>query len=145
MNNLYVSDASAKTITQVGSNFIASHVIANSGLSSPAGLAVDSGLNVYVADPAASSVYKYSSPAFTRSTLTSAAVAPRSVAVDAAGNVLVADSASGDILAVPASSNSGVFSIASGLAANTLALDSIGTSTPPRLQIRFSRFSRPRD
>ena len=48
------------------------------------------------------------------------------MAVDAAGNVLVADSASADILAVPASSNSEVFSIASGLGANTIALDSIG-------------------
>ena len=126
LNNLYVSDTSAKTITEIGSNFVASHVIANSNLASPAGLAVDANLNVYVADADASSVYKYSSPGFVRSTVTSAASAPKSVAVDAAGNVLVADSASGDILAVPASTNSGVFTVASGLAANSLALDSVG-------------------
>jgi polygalacturonase/sugar lactone lactonase YvrE len=126
LNNLYVSDATAKTITQVGSNFFATRVIANTNLASPAGLAVDGKMNVYVADSSANSVFKYTSPGYTQSIVTSAASAPRSVAVDAAGNVLVGDSASGAILAVPASTNSGIFTAASGLPANTIALDSIG-------------------
>ena len=126
LNNLYVSDASAKTITEIGSNQFASRIIANTGLSTPTGIAIDTNANIFVADPTAAAVYRFDAQSQTRTTATSAVAAPTAVAVDAAGNLLLTDSSTASIIAVPASSNSAPFTVAPVPSVNALALDSIG-------------------
>ena len=89
----------------------------------PAGLAIDPAGNLLVADPGAPAIYRFNFATSTRTTVSSPAVSPSAALTDAAGNLLIADTVS--ILAVPASSNSAPFTVAS-LAPSALAVDSAG-------------------
>ncbi len=123
LNNLYVLDSADKTVTEIAANGVAARTIA-SGLTAPTSLAVDGSGNIYVGD--AGAIYRYDAQTLARTTLSSVSTSPAAIAVDAAGNVLVADNSVGSLLAIPASPNSPSFTIASGVPATTLALDSAG-------------------
>jgi sugar lactone lactonase YvrE len=123
LNNLYVSDSSAKLVYQIDPISNAERTLALGALVSPSGLSIDPNGNLLVADPGAPAIYRYSLQTNTAVTVPTSATAPSAALTDAAGNLLVADSA--DILAVPASSNSPSFTVAS-LTPAALAIDSAG-------------------
>lgn len=78
------------TVTPIGGNW-----------QSPEGIAIDSALNVYVADSTASAVYEYSLGGTLLATIGSGLNAPSSVAVDAAGSVYIADAGNSRVVEVP--------------------------------------------
>ncbi|MGB6743165.1 MAG: Ig-like domain repeat protein [Terracidiphilus sp.] len=123
LNNLYVSDSAAQAVYQIDPITGVERTLALGALVSPAGLAIDPAGNLLVADPGAPAIYRFNFATGARTTVSSPAVAPAAVLTDAAGNLLVGDTAS--ILAVPASSNSAPFTVAS-LAPAALAIDSAG-------------------
>ena len=123
MNNLYVSDSSAQAVYQVNPVTGAQHTLALGTLVTPAGLAIDPSGNMLVTDPGAPAIYRFNVQSGVRTTLTTPAVQPSAIAADAAGNLLIADTAA--ILAVPASSNSSPFTVAT-LASSALAIDAAG-------------------
>jgi hypothetical protein len=122
-NNIYLSDSSAKAVYQYSGLTGVSKTLSLGTLVTPKGLAIDSSGNLLVADPGAPALYRYNFSTNTRSTVTTTASAPTAVASDAAGNLLIADSAA--ILAVPASSNSTSFTVAS-IAPSALAIGPAG-------------------
>lgn len=83
------------TITQAGSTYVAAGpltAVVSSGLSEPAGVAVDGAGNVYICDGGHGVVKKWSVASNTVSTLVSSGLAvPIGVAVDGPGNVYIAD------------------------------------------------------
>ncbi len=123
LNNLYVSDSAAQAVYQISPITGAEQTLALGTLVAPAGLAIDPQGNLLVADPGAPAVYRFNLESGVRATVSTPAVAPSAVLTDAAGNLLIADTAS--ILAVPASSNSAPFTVAS-LAPAALAVDAAG-------------------
>ncbi|MGH9600274.1 MAG: Ig-like domain repeat protein, partial [Terracidiphilus sp.] len=123
LNNLYVSDSSAQAVYQIDPITGVERTLALGTLVAPAGLAIDPAGNLLVADPGAPAIYRFNLATNTRTTVSTSAAAPSVVVTDAAGNLLVADSAS--ILAVPSSSNSVSFIVAS-LAPSALAIDAAG-------------------
>jgi polygalacturonase/sugar lactone lactonase YvrE len=123
LNNLYVSDSAAQAVYQIDPITGSEQTLAVGSLVSPAGLAIDPAANLLIADPGAPAIYRFNFATGTRTTVSTPAVAPSAVLADAAGNLLIADTAS--ILAVPASSNSAPFTVAS-LSPFALAVDSAG-------------------
>ena len=123
LDNLYVADSSAQAVYQLSPFTGAQRKLALGTLAAPAGLAVDPAGNLLVADPGAAAIYRFNLDSGARTTISSPATKPTALAADAAGNLLVADAAS--ILAVPASSNSAPFTIAS-IPPSSLALDAAG-------------------
>jgi polygalacturonase/sugar lactone lactonase YvrE len=123
LNNLYVSDSSAKAIYQLNPITGAVHTLAAGTLVAPAGLAIDPSGNLVITDSGAPAIYRFNPQSGVTTTVSSTAVKPSAVATDAAGNLLIADTAA--ILALPASSNSAAFTVAS-LAPTALAIDSAG-------------------
>ena len=123
LNNLYVSDSSAKAVYQINPITNAERALALANLVSPGGLSIDPNGNLLVADQGAAAIYRYNLQSNTATTVNTPAVAPSAALADAAGNLLIADS--GDILAVPASSNSAAFTVAS-LAPAAFAMDAAG-------------------
>jgi sugar lactone lactonase YvrE len=123
LDNLYVSDASAQAVYQLSPITGAQVTLPVGSLSAPAGLAIDPSGNLLITDPGAGAIYRFSLQSGTRTAVSSSAVKPSAIQTDAAGNLLIADTAS--ILAVPASSNSAGFTVAS-LAPSALAIDSAG-------------------
>ena len=122
LNNLYVSDSSAQAVYQINPITGVERNLNLGTLVTPKGLTIDPSGNLLVADPGVPAIYRFN-PSGTRVTVTTTATAPSAVLTDAAGNLLVADTAS--ILAVPASSHSSAFTVAS-LAPTALAIDSAG-------------------
>ena len=122
-NNLYVSDSSAKAVYQISPFTNAEQTLAVGTLVSPAGLSIDPSGNLLITDPGAPAIYRFNLASNARSTVATSASAPDAVVTDAAGNLLIADTAS--ILAVPASSQSAGFPVAS-LTPSALAIDSAG-------------------
>ena len=123
LNNLYVSDSATQTVYQLNPINGASRTLAVGTLVAPAGLAIDPSGNLLITDPGAAAIYRFNLQRGQTTTVSSAAVRPSAIATDAAGNLLIADTAS--ILAVPASSNSASFTVAS-LVPSALAIDSAG-------------------
>jgi len=123
LNNLYVSDSSTATVYQVNPITGAYRTLAAGTLVAPAGLAIDPNGNLLIADPGAAAIYRLNMQSGVRTTVSTSAVRPSAVVTDAAGNLLIADTAA--ILALPASSNSSSFKVAS-LAPLALAIDSAG-------------------
>jgi sugar lactone lactonase YvrE len=123
LNNLYVSDSSAQAVYQLNPITGAEHTLAVGTLVAPAGLTIDPSGNLLITDPGAPAIYRYNLQSGVTTTVSSTAVKPSAIATDAAGNLLIADTAS--ILAVPSSSNSASFTVAS-LAPSALAIDSAG-------------------
>jgi sugar lactone lactonase YvrE len=123
VNNLYVSDSATQTIYQIDPITGATHALPVGTLVAPAGLAIDPSGNLLITDPGAAAIYRFNQQTGLTSTVTSTAAKPSAIAIDAAGNLLIGDTA--DILAVPASSNSAAFTVAS-LAPSSLAIDSAG-------------------
>ena len=123
LNNLYVSDSAAQVVYRIDPITGAQQTLALGPLVSPAGLAIDPAGNLLVADPGAAAIYRFNFATSTRTTVSSPAVSPSVALTDAAGNLLISDSVS--ILAVPASTNSAPFTVAS-LAPSALAVDSAG-------------------
>ncbi|MGD0346937.1 MAG: Ig-like domain repeat protein [Terracidiphilus sp.] len=123
LNNLYVSDSSAKAVYQIDPITGATNQLLTGALVAPAGLAIDPSGNLLITDPGAGAIYRFNQQTGVTSTVSSTVVKPSAIAVDAAGNLLIADTA--DILAVPASSNSASFTVAS-LAPTALAIDATG-------------------
>lgn len=83
------------TITQAGSTFVSAGLVTlvSSGLYFPAGLAIDSAGDVYIADSDNKAVREWNVTNQTVTTLVSSGLGfPYDVAVDAAGNVYIADS-----------------------------------------------------
>jgi sugar lactone lactonase YvrE len=72
-----------------------------SGLNTPQGIAVDSALNVYIADPGQNAVLLYPAGSSTGAPIGSGLVGPTSVALDNAGNLYIADSGNGRVVEVP--------------------------------------------
>lgn len=123
LNNLYVSDSATQSVYQIDPITGAERKLALGTLVAPAGLAIDPSGNLFVADPGAPAIYRFNLATAARTTVSTPATAPSAVLTDAAGNLLIADSA--DILAVPASSNSAPFTVASVTPA-ALAIDAAG-------------------
>lgn len=123
LNNLYVSDSSAKAVYQIDPITNAQRILSFATLTSPEGLSIDPNGNLLVADPGVPAIYRYSLQTDAAVTVATPAVAPTAALADAAGNLLIADSA--DILAVPTSSNSASFTVAS-ITPASLAIDSAG-------------------
>ncbi|MEG9438125.1 Ig-like domain repeat protein [Edaphobacter sp. HDX4] len=86
----------AQTVHLIG----AETTIATSSMDQPAGIAVDSSGNVYVADADHARVLKetYSNGSYTESTIASASVQAQQVAVDSSGNVYFGDGGTGRVL-----------------------------------------------
>jgi len=123
VNNLYVSDSATQAVYQVDPITGAAHALAVGTLVAPAGLAIDPSDNLLITDPGAGAIYRFNQQTGATSAVSSTAVKPAAIATDAAGNLLIADTA--DILAVPASSHSSPFTVAS-LAPEGLAVDAAG-------------------
>jgi polygalacturonase/sugar lactone lactonase YvrE len=123
LNNLYVADSAAQAVYQIDPITGAEHTLALGTLVSPAGLAIDPAGNLLIADPGAPAIYRFNFATGTRTTVSNPAVTPSAALTDAAGNLLIADTAS--IVAVPASSNSAPFTVAS-LVPSALAIDAAG-------------------
>jgi hypothetical protein len=123
LNNLYVSDSSAKAVYEIDPLTNAERTLPLSNLVSPAGLAIDPSGNLLVADPGAATIDRFNLQTGAVKAVATSAVAPTAALTDAAGNLLIADSA--DILAVPASSNSASFTVA-GIVPSALAIDAAG-------------------
>ena len=123
LNNLYVSDSSAKLVYEIDPITNSERTLALGTLAAPSGLSIDPNGNLLVADPGGPAIYRYSQQTNSATTINTPAVAPSAALTDAADNLLIADSA--EILAVPASSNSAPFTVAS-VAPWTLAIDSAG-------------------
>jgi sugar lactone lactonase YvrE len=123
LNDLFVADSSTAMVYEVSPNGVAQRTLIGSGLTSPTGLAVVPPNALYVAD--SGTIYRYTYTA--ASTAVSTAVAhPGAMAVDAAGNLLVSDTSAGTITAVPASTNTSAFIVATGITSTALALDGSG-------------------
>jgi len=122
LNNLYVSDSSAQAVYQINPITGVERNLNLGTLVTPMGLTIDPSGNLLVADHGVPAVYRFN-PIGTRTTVSTSAVAPSAVLTDAAGNLLIADAS--DILAVPASSHSSAFTVAS-LTPVSLAIDSAG-------------------
>ena len=123
LNNLYVSDSSAQSVYQLSVITGAQRTLPLTSLVAPAGLAIDPSGNLLVADPGAATIYRFNLQSNTTTTVPSSAAKPFGIATDAAGNLLIADTAS--VLAVPASSNSASFTVAS-LTPSALTIDAAG-------------------
>jgi streptogramin lyase len=123
LNNLYVSDSVAQVVYQLSPITGAQQKLALGSLSAPAGLAIDPTGNLLVADPGNAAIYRFNLQTGNTTMVSSSAVKPTEIETDAAGNLLIADAAS--ILAVPASSNSASFTVAS-IIPSALAIDSAG-------------------
>jgi sugar lactone lactonase YvrE len=123
LNNLYVSDSSAQSVYQLNPITGAQHTLALTSLVAPAGLAIDPSGNLLVTDPGAATIYRFNLQSGVTTTVSSPAVKPFGIATDAAGNLLIADTAS--ILAVPASSSSAAFTVAS-VTPSALTIDAAG-------------------
>ena len=101
---LYISDTANKRVVYwnpiIGQSGVTLATAAN-GIKAPAGLAVDSSSNLYVADSTLDQVLIFSA-AGTISTITPPNVTEAvGVAVDASGSVLVADAGTGNIVRIP--------------------------------------------
>ncbi len=108
------------TVTQAGPNYIAAPVplttLISSGLSFPAGAAVDAAGNVYIADTSHNAIKKWTVVSNTVTTLVSSGLlSPQGVALDAAGNVYIADTSHNAIKIWTAASNTLATLISSGL------------------------------
>ena len=123
LNNLYVSDSSTQSVYQLSLITGAQRTLALGTLVAPAGLAIDPSGNLLVTDPGAATIYRFNLQSGATTTVPSSAAKPSAIATDAAGNLLIADTAS--ILAVPASSNSASFTVAS-LTPSALTIDAAG-------------------
>jgi sugar lactone lactonase YvrE len=123
LNNLYVADSTAKAVYQIDPITGAERVLRVGALVSPAGLSVDPNGNLLVADPGAPAIDRFNLQTYSTTVVTTPAAAPSAALADAAGNLLIADAA--DILAVPSSSNSAPFTLAS-VAPAALAINSAG-------------------
>ena len=123
LNNLYVADSSAQAVYQVNPITGAAHTLGVGTLVAPAGLAIDPSGNLLITDPGAPAIYRFNLQSGATTTVSSPAVKPSAIATDAAGNLLIADTPS--IVAVPSSSNSAAFTVAS-LVPSALAIDSAG-------------------
>jgi hypothetical protein len=122
-NNIYLSDSSTKAVYLYSGLTGVSKTLSLGTLVTPKGLAIDPSGNLLIADPGAPALYRYNFVTNTRSTVTTSATAPSAVVSDAADDLLIADSAA--ILAVPSSSNSASFTIAS-LTPSALAIGPAG-------------------
>ncbi len=119
---LYISDAANKRVVFwnpiVGQSGVTLATAAN-GVKAPAGLAVDSSSNLYVADSTLNEVLIFS-PAGAISTIAPPNVTEAvGVAVDPSGSVLVADAGTGNIVRVP--DLSGTLTTASAITIETVA------------------------
>jgi Glycosyl hydrolases family 28/Bacterial Ig-like domain (group 3) len=123
LNNLYVSDSAAQVVYQIDPITGVERTLALGTLVAPAGLAIDPAGNLLVSDPGAPAIYRFNFVTGTRTTVANPAVAPSDALTDAAGNLLIANTAA--ILAVPASTNSSPFTVAS-ITPSALAVDSAG-------------------
>jgi sugar lactone lactonase YvrE len=123
LNNLYVSDSSVPAVYQLSPITGAQATLAVGPLTSPAGLAIDPTGNLLVTDPGAPAIYRFNLQSGVTTTVSSSAVKPSAIQTDAAGNLLIADTAA--ILAVPASTHSASFTVAS-IAPSALTIDSAG-------------------
>lgn len=123
LNNLYVSDSAAKAIYEINPITGALRQVPAGTLVAPAGLSIDPNGNLLIADPGASSLYRLNLQNGTRTTVATNATQPSVALTDSAGNLLIADS--GSILAVPASSSSAAFTVAS-LTPAGFAIDGAG-------------------
>jgi sugar lactone lactonase YvrE len=123
LSNLYVSDSSADAVYQINPITGAVRTLAVGTLVAPTCLAIDPSGNLLITDPGAAAIYRFNLQSGATTTVSSTAVAASAIAIDAAGNLLIAETTS--ILAVPASTNSASFTVAS-LAPSALAIDSAG-------------------
>jgi sugar lactone lactonase YvrE len=138
LNNLYVADSSAQLVYQI-SPAGAEKTLALGTLVSPTGLSIDPSGNLIIADPGAPAVYRFNLSTGARTTITTPATAPSVALADAAGNLLIADSAA--IEAVPSSSNSSSFTVAS-VKPSALAIDAAGnlyTGSSSGSVVKFTR------
>jgi sugar lactone lactonase YvrE len=71
------------------------------GLQKPAGIAIDTAGNVYIADATANAVLEFASGSTTSVSLGTGLSAPTGVAVDGAGNVFIADTGNNRVVEVP--------------------------------------------
>ncbi len=102
------------------------------GWKAPAGMALDTAGNLYVADTTNNAVYRFASGSSTGTTVGSGLTGPTGVAVDGAGNLFIGDSGNGRVVEVPivsgalsSSAQSTVFTGTNGPTA--LASDSTGS------------------
>jgi polygalacturonase/sugar lactone lactonase YvrE len=123
LNNLYVSDPAAQAVYQLSPTTGAQRALAIGALVAPAGIAIDPSGNLLVTDPGAPAIYRFNVSTGATTTISSPAVKSSAIAVDAAGNLLIADTASID--AVPASTNSAAFTVAS-VTPSGLGIDAAG-------------------
>jgi len=108
------------TVTQAGPSYIAAPVplttLVSSGLSLPAGVAVDGAGNVYIVDTSHNAIKKWTVVSNTVTTLVSSGLlSPQGVAMDGAGNVYIADTSHNAIKIWTAASNTVATLVSSGL------------------------------
>ena len=107
------------SITQAGSPYVAISnltTLVSTGLSSPYGLTMDGGGNIYIADTGNNAIKEWITASNTVITLVSSGLSsPRGVAVDAGGNVYIADSGNNAIKEWIAASNTVITLVSSGL------------------------------
>lgn len=98
---LYITDTPNNRVVSYNPNTGVNGIRAT-GLNAPAGIAVDSANNLYVANQGAGNVLVFSPTGVLTATLTPASiVSPQGVAVDASGSVYISDNLSGAIVRVP--------------------------------------------
>lgn len=105
-NNVFVSNTSAGTVTQIDPN--GDFSIFASGLDNPEGLAFDSAGNLYVANSGDGTIAKINS-AGTVSTFASGLNSPTALAFDPSGNLYVGNTGNQTISKIDSSGNASVF------------------------------------
>ena len=120
------------TIVQAGASWSAANLVAtlvSSGLSSPAGVAVDRAGNVYIADKAHNAVVKWNAADGSVTNLVASGLnAPNGVAVDVFGNVYIADTGNNAIKEWMVAGSNVTTLVSTGLNAPAgLALDGSGS------------------